>query len=417
MRSLKTQRLSINISYLFVVQLANYIFPILTIPYLTRTLGLKGYGIYASLQLISVYAIAIVDYSFLITGVRKIAGRSAEDNEQIFSDITAARIFLSAIGILVFVFCIQLLPQFQSLSYNFKIEALLAIALLLIGNALTPIWFYQGLQDMRTGAILIFFSRLFGNVLIFIIVRRDSDYIVAFFCQSAAYLLSGIVGILFLCNSISLRLPKLSNVLAEMKEGWHLFSTSILGIFISSAGTLVLGAATNITVAGGYSAIERLVKAVLSLIAPFTQAIFPRISAAFKISSDSGQKEWLKYSGLTTAIAVAATIFMIAIYFLRISTWILGEQYSSFAIVALILSPWILFSVLNNLIGIQLFSNIGEQKYYAACFSICAFIYLILCIYLSKLFGFRGAAASLATAEGILFLMLGFKCLKYWRRV
>lgn len=415
MSPLIKHRLSRNISYLFFIQIANYAFPLVTIPYLTVVLGLKGYGIYTSLQLISVYAIAVVDYGFNVTGVRKVAQKNEIENAQVFSDITAARIFLSSIGTIIFMLLVIFLPQFEIFNYEDYILLLISILFLLIGNALTPIWFYQGVQNMKTGALIIFFGRLFGNIIILLFVKKTSDYILAFVCQAIMYFISGIIGFLAICRSISFKKPIFRGIWLELKDGWSLFNTSILGIFISSAGTLMLGGITSVSTAGGYSAIERLVKAILSLASPLTQATLPRISAAYYVSSNNGWLEWRKFFRLTALLAVIFTIMLFLFYYAQIPRLIFGSQYDEFASIIIYLSPWVLFSIMNNIIGIQLFSNIGEQKYYAICFIICSILYIILCYVLTRYLGFNGTAISLLVSEVILFFLLGRKLIEYWR--
>ncbi|WP_320715401.1 oligosaccharide flippase family protein, partial [Enterobacter bugandensis] len=53
-----------NIILLFFVQASNYLFPLLTLPYLMRVLGAENFGIVAMVQAWLQYIIIFVDYGF-----------------------------------------------------------------------------------------------------------------------------------------------------------------------------------------------------------------------------------------------------------------------------------------------------------------------------------------------------------------
>lgn len=55
---MQDKKLTKNIYYLVLVQFANYIAPLLVLPYLGRTLGLEGFGIVA--MAISLCSIALI---------------------------------------------------------------------------------------------------------------------------------------------------------------------------------------------------------------------------------------------------------------------------------------------------------------------------------------------------------------------
>ncbi|MCE9918367.1 oligosaccharide flippase family protein, partial [Obesumbacterium proteus] len=62
-----------NISLLFIIQLSNYVFPLLTIPYLSRVLGAENFGFLAISQAVIQYFIFFTEYGFNLSVTRKIS--------------------------------------------------------------------------------------------------------------------------------------------------------------------------------------------------------------------------------------------------------------------------------------------------------------------------------------------------------
>jgi PST family polysaccharide transporter len=62
-----------NISSLFSIQVASYIIPLITLPYLVSTLGVEGFGYLGFSLAITQYAILIINYGFDLSATSAIA--------------------------------------------------------------------------------------------------------------------------------------------------------------------------------------------------------------------------------------------------------------------------------------------------------------------------------------------------------
>ncbi|EJM0847537.1 oligosaccharide flippase family protein, partial [Salmonella enterica] len=92
-----------NIIYLLAVQGGNYIFPLITLPYLVRVLEPTGYGIYGYSFALIQYFILLVDYGFNYSAPKAISlNRYNNDNiSSIFWNIVAIKIIIASIGFIV----------------------------------------------------------------------------------------------------------------------------------------------------------------------------------------------------------------------------------------------------------------------------------------------------------------------------
>lgn len=94
-----SRRVLANVGHLFLAQGINYIFPLLTLPYLTYTLGINGFGIYAFAQVIVQYFQVFTDYGFNLTATRKLAA-AQNDTQEIDSIFWSVLIVKIALGII-----------------------------------------------------------------------------------------------------------------------------------------------------------------------------------------------------------------------------------------------------------------------------------------------------------------------------
>src|SRR4051812_27732428 len=106
MRKKNNNRLFGNIISLIVLQGNNYIFPLITFPYLVRTLGVDNYGVLIFCTAIVQFLNIFVDYGFNISATREISinKNSIEKvNEKYNIIMTIKMIFTLLIGIIYFI--------------------------------------------------------------------------------------------------------------------------------------------------------------------------------------------------------------------------------------------------------------------------------------------------------------------------
>ncbi|WP_162543629.1 oligosaccharide flippase family protein, partial [Klebsiella pneumoniae] len=74
-------KVSSNIAWLMLVQCSGYIFPLIMLPYMVRTLGVNNFGIYSIVLAIIKYGVMLTEFGFNFKSNREISLNRNEKKE------------------------------------------------------------------------------------------------------------------------------------------------------------------------------------------------------------------------------------------------------------------------------------------------------------------------------------------------
>lgn len=114
-KSSKNNHLGKNILSLGIVQIANYVLPLIAIPIVSRIIGPEKFGIINFLQAFVAYFILLISYGFNLTATRRLAvnPNDAEKRNQVFSEVISAQAILLLFSTIVFLVCLLLIPELR----------------------------------------------------------------------------------------------------------------------------------------------------------------------------------------------------------------------------------------------------------------------------------------------------------------
>src|SRR5690554_5938561 len=107
--------LASNFGYLMLLQIAGYVFPLITIPYLARVIGVDGFGKIAFAAAVIAWFQTISDWGFNYTATRDVARNrdNLEKVSEIFSNVLWAKMLLMTISFGLLLAAIAVIPYFQ----------------------------------------------------------------------------------------------------------------------------------------------------------------------------------------------------------------------------------------------------------------------------------------------------------------
>lgn len=269
-----------NAISLFILQGTNYILPLILFPYLIRVLGIENFGLLAFATATVAFLRGIVAYGFDLSGTQQIAihKKNHFKLEEIFSSILVVKILLSVLSFLILLFLIFFVEKI-----NLHTTVFLYTFIIVIGDALFPTWFFQGIEKMKWITYVRTIYKSLFVLCVVIIVKDPDDYILVPLFDGIGAIIAGIFA-LFLVKKdfdITFSLPSIENILFQFKNSWHIFLSQIAVHFYTSINIFVLGLMTNNHLVGYYSLAEKIYSAVRGLLSPVIQALFPFLSKKY----------------------------------------------------------------------------------------------------------------------------------------
>lgn len=394
---IKNNKLIENIIALFTIKGLQYVLSFITFPYLVRVLQVENFGNMVFAQGVIQYFILFTDYGFNLLGPKEIAQHdNKKERGQIFTSIFTAKLILLGISTILFI-CILLGIRYIN---NINISLYVVTYLMVIGNVLLPVWFFQGIQQMRYITIVNIIGRFLSIICIFYYVKIPEDYIIAGFFQAVVPVVAGICSWIILWRNYRevFVLPKYKDIKQVFIDAWEIF-TSTIAINLYTASNLVfLGLLTNNTIVGYFSGAQKIVQNINSLISPITQAVYPYVSKITHNSKSDGLKFLRKI-----VWALGGGNFIVSILIFIFAEWIvdllLGDGYEQSVLLLRILSFLPFIISLSNIFGIQTMLVFGMKKQFNKILLSAAVINTIIVLPMIYFYQAIGVSISMTITE------------------
>ena len=391
------KKLAINFSSLSLLQLSNYIFPLIVFPYLVRVLGPEKYGLVNFAFAFTVYFSTVIDYGFALSATREIAVEKTNSDKikEIFNSTLFSKIILLIPSTVIYFGIVLSISLFNR---DIPLYAIVYIAIL--GSVLFPNWFFMGIEKMQFIAIFNIIFRLLSVIAIFLLVTESDDVIIYAAINSSYQLLLGIAGLYFVIVSGYTKVvyPGIKSIIDRMKKGFSIFSSSFAIMLYTTSNTFILGLLAGNTSVGIFTGADKLRLAYQSLGNIAGQTVYPSLSSLMKNSKSVGLRFLKKYSLIfgTIILLFSSLVFSFSDLIVEI---VLGSEFSSAGLVLKILAflPFIIF--LSNIVGIQIMLNLGYDKEFNRVILIAALINITLLFILVPTLAEIGTAISMLTTE------------------
>jgi PST family polysaccharide transporter len=384
-----------NLGSLYGLQVARYLIPLITIPFLARVLGADGWGEVAFLTAYGQFFIILIDFGFHISGTREIARLDArsEHRAEVVAGVWAAKLLL----VLLAAVCAALARQ---LSAKLAIDDWLywsAVAAAVI-EALDPLWYFQGRQKLAAYVAVNLAARFGGLLLMFAVIREPGDAWLYFLFRGASWGLVVAIGIAMMYRHLPPVMPTIGRARQAFAMGWSIFQVHAAGAALDTAIPFALGFVAPASVVGYLVGADRIARAFYWLLDPIRQAMFPRISAlvqsSLKRAAQAVRRILLLFAGVSIVSGLA--ILLLAPFLVRL---LLGGGYDAAVPTLRLLSIFPLLVALNNVIGVQWMLPLGLERPFAAINITAGSLRLILCLCLAPFFAQNGAAVAILAAE------------------
>lgn len=261
-----------NTSMLYLMNIAKMIFPLLTLPYLTRVLSVDCYAVVAYIKATMQYMQIFLAFGFTLSATKEIV--QAKNNigkiNEITSEVMEAKGILSLaamtllIGITVFIPILRENPFYVCLAFiNAVITEMLADFL------------FRGLDKMDVITLRFVISKTISTLMTFIFVKNDSQIILIpvfdILGSSVAFLT-----VFFEMKKMGIRFVfiRLPQAFRQLKESSVYFFSEIASTAFGAFNTFLIGIYLPRQDVSYWSICMQPVSAVLSMYSPVSNGIY-----------------------------------------------------------------------------------------------------------------------------------------------
>ena len=275
-----------SIVSLYSIQIASYVVPLVSFPYLLRVLGPSAFGLYGFVLAFSRVGNLIVDWGFQFSSTRDISQRleRGEPVDAAFSAAMWARLALLAVWALLVTLLTTQVDRFAEHAGLYWIS-FVSVA----GFALFPVWLFQAFERLPLVISANLVSRALATVLIFVVVTSPDDVDRALWLWAAPWVVTASFALWAARSRLGVRWISQPARAAWMatREGTSIFITLAAASAYTAANALLLGVMTDTTQVGYFVAAETVILAAIGLVGPLSQAIFPRASRNAMAGTDA----------------------------------------------------------------------------------------------------------------------------------
>lgn len=290
-----------NMFYSTAYQLMTVIIPLITMPYISRVLGVSGIGINSFTLSLASYFTWLGALGIQTYGNREIAyyQKDIKKRSSIFYELVILQfsaVFITILAYLVFVY------------YQPRLQFYLLLQGVTLFSTLFNIsWFFMGREKFRIIVIRNLIINIIVVALTFTLVKSAEDLWIYILLTALAQVFANITVWPFLKGEI-VRIPfKSLNIKRHIKPVLLLFIPQVSVTIYLSLNKTMLGFLDSYESAGFFSQADSIVRVAFTAVSSFGAAFLPRLSTLFSEKRDAEVKDLtLKSVDLMNAISVFA---------------------------------------------------------------------------------------------------------------
>ena len=391
---MKRQSLTNNFLFQFAYQILITFIPLIISPYLTRTIGSKGLGVYAYSYSIAYYFVMFANLGIVKYGQRLISENSHDERslrKAFWSLYTIHGIF----SVFAIVFYLLFVTLF--ISDNLRIYY---IQTFYVASALFDItWFFYGLENFKSVVVKNTVIKILECVLIFLLVKNENDlwkYAVIVSCG----LMLGQVVMIPQAMDIAKPIKFSKKDLTAHIKPMIILSVAVVAVSLYTVfDKTLLGLMTTKENVAFYEYSNKIINIPKAIIGVIGTVTFPRACKMLEQNNYSGHKVCMHDSLVLTCLIGFASVFGLMAVAEPLAVLYYGKDFAPCAGVIKSLAPIIIIVELSAILRMQYLIPKKMDKSYTICICLNAAVNLVLSFSLIPVLGINGAVAGTMAAE------------------
>lgn len=397
-----------------ILSISTIVFPLITYPYVSRTLGVEMNGRLSFAQSTINYFSLFATLGITTYGIKACA-QVRDKKEQLsrrVQELFIINIVTTAIVFVVLIGSILLVPKFRQ-----EHVLLLIYSMNMVLNVAGLNWLYSALEEYDYITIRSIAFKIISLILMFIFVHNPSDGFIYACITVFANVGSNILNIIRARKYITFKPLGDYKIKQHIKPTLTLFSTYLAVNVYTSLDNVMLGFISGNFEVGIYHTAVRIQGILSALVTSVGAVLMPRLSYYAHNDEHEGFVRILKKSyKVHLMLAIPVTIFFIA--FAPTTVLIIaGAKFFGSVIPMQIIMATVITTALSNILGMQIFIPLGKENAFLKAVICGAVTDLILNAILMPSYGAVGAAIATLIAQIVQFVMQMIQGWEYVKQI
>lgn len=396
----KQRSIKLNFIMNAILTMSQFIFPLITFPYVSRILLPVGTGKVSFATSIVSYFTLFAQLGIPTYGIRACA--KIRDNREklskVVQELFIINLVMSAIAYIAFFRAIYYIPRFRQ-----DKELFLIIGSTIFFNAIGMEWLYKALEQYSYITVRSIIFKFIAVIAMFLMVHKQSDYVIYGGISILASSASNIFNFFHVHRYIDIKPLGHYNFKKHLKKIVIFFAMSCATIIYTHLDTVMLGFIRTDADVGYYNAAVKIKTILVSIVTSLGVVLLPRVS--YYVEHNMMDKFYIITEKAINFVFLIATPMMVYfMLFAKEGVFLLsGDAYAGAIIPMQVIMPTLLFIGLTNIMGIQILVPLGKEKVVLYSEIAGMIVDIVLNAILIPEMASTGAAIGTLAAEGTVF--------------
>lgn len=402
----RTHSIGFNVMMNMVLTSSKFIFPLLTVPYVSRVLSTYGTGAVAFAQSFANYfslAAVLGMTNYGITTCAKVRDDSAELSATVRELMTILAVS-TTLALICYVGACFWVPRLQE---NRGLFLLFGSTVLLTSMGVE--WFYQALEQYAYITVRSIVFKFLGLLLMFALVRTRDDYYLYGVCVIVSGYLSNVLNLVRMRRFVESRPSRRLDPWRHLGPMlWYSIAAVSSGMY-TQVDIVLLGFMGTTGMVGLYQLVSKVRSLAITAMNSVGNVLLPRLSYYASQDRESDVTRLIGKNASFVVIASTAWICFCGLCSRQVIEILGGADFVEATMPLVLASPSVAFSALNIALAGYLMAN-GREREWSVINVIGLCLATVYNALLIPALGVRGAAIGVTLTELSVLVMRSLRC-------
>lgn len=398
----KQKSLKLNFIMNSILTMSQFIFPLITFPYVSRVLLPAGIGkVSFATSLISYFSmfaqLGIPTYGIRVCA--KVRDNRAELTKTA-QELLIINILMDVISYGLLTLALLFVPRLQEDRTLYVV-----ISATIFMTSIGMEWLYKALEQYTYITIRSIIFKFIALIAMVLLIHKQEDYVIYGGISILASSASNIFNFINVRRYIDLKPVRDYNFRRHLKPICVFFAMSCATTIYTHLDTVMLGFMAMDTDVGYYNAAVKIKSILVSIVTSLGTVLLPR--ASYNIEHGLMNCFWkISKKAINFVFLTATPLMLYFIFFAKEGIYFLsGSAYAKSIIPMQLIMPTLLFIGLSNILGIQILVPLGKEKIVLYSEIAGAIVNIIVNALLIPEFTSAGAAIGTLVAEIVVLIV------------